>query len=113
MRGLAEASAALESAGVCWGPYQTFQQMVREDSRVSPANPMFQTIEQPGIGRYLAAGNPLDFGAAPRGAVPRAPVLGEHTDEILLGVLKLSERELGALHDKGLVAGAVSSPGPG
>ena len=106
-RDFAEASTALESAGVCWGPYQTFQQMVREDLRVSPANPMFGRIEQPGIGSYLAAGNPLDFSARPRGAVPRAPVLGEHTDEILLGVLKLSEREVGALHDKGLVAGSV------
>jgi len=111
-RGFAEAAEALESAGVCWGPYQTFQQMVREDPRVSPANPMFERIEQPGIGRYLAAGNPLDFGVAPRGAVPRAPILGEHTDEILLGVLKLGEREVGALHEKGLVAGAVSD-GPG
>lgn len=104
-RDFAEASTALETAGVCWGPYQTFQQMVREDPRISPANPMFQRIEQPGIGAYLAAGNPLDFAAAPRGPVPRAPILGEHTDEILLGVLKLSEREVGALHDKGLVAG--------
>ena len=56
---------------------------------------------------------PLDFGAAPRGPVPRAPILGEHTDEILLGVLNLSERDLGALHDKGLVAGAVSGDRPG
>ena len=106
-RDFTSAAGALESAGVCWGPYQTFQQMVREDLRVSPANPMFRRIEQPGIGSYLAAGNPLDFSARPRGAVPRAPVLGEHTDEILLGVLKLSEREVGALHDKGLVAGSV------
>ena len=106
-RNFTSAAGALESAGVCWGPYQTFQQMVREDLRVSPANPMFGRIEQPGIGSYLAASNPLDFSARPRGAVPRAPVLGEHTDEILLGVLKLSEREVGALHDKGLVAGSV------
>jgi 2-methylfumaryl-CoA isomerase len=106
-RDFAEASAALENAGVCWGPYQTFQQMVREDPRVSPANPMFARIDQPGIGSYLAAGNPLAFGARPRGPVPRAPVLGEHTDEILLGVLKLSEREVGMLHDKGLVAGSA------
>jgi 2-methylfumaryl-CoA isomerase len=112
-RGFAEAAAALESAGVCWGPYQTFQQMVREDPRVSTENPMFERIEQPGIGRYLVPGNPLDFGAAPRGTVLRAPILGEHTDEVLLGVLKLSEREVGALHDTGLVAGAVPSDGSG
>ncbi len=107
-RDFAAASNALETAGVCWGPYQTFQQMVREDPRVSPANPMFQRIEQPGIGSYLAAGHPLDFSSTPRGRVPRAPVLGEHTDEILLSVLKLGEREVATLHDKGLVAGRAA-----
>lgn len=104
-RSLAEAASALDDAGVCWGPYQTFAEMVREDPRCSTANPLFQGVEQPGIGRYLMPASPLDFGASPRGTVARAPVLGEHTDEILLGTLGLSERELGALHDQGLVAG--------
>jgi 2-methylfumaryl-CoA isomerase len=106
-RDFAAAADALESAGVCWGPYQTFQEMLRSDPRVSAANPLFQSVEQPGIGRYLMPGSPLDFGASPRGAVARAPILGEHTDEILLGVLKLTERAVGELHDRGLVAGAV------
>ena len=106
-RDFAAAADALESAGVCWGPYQTFQEMLRQDPRVSTANPLFQSVEQPGIGRYLMPGSPLDFGASPRGTVARAPILGEHTDEILLGVLKLSERAVGELHDRGLVAGAV------
>ena len=79
--------------------------MVRDDPRCSPANPMFSEVEQPRIGRYLMPGSPLDFAAAPRQPAVRAPILGEHTDEILLGVLKLSEREVGELHDKGLVAG--------
>jgi len=108
-RDFAAAADALESAGVCWGPYQTFREMLRDDHRVSTANPLFQRVEQPGIGRYLMPGSPLDFGASPRDAVRRAPILGEHTDEILLGVLRLSEREVGALHDKRLVAGAVDS----
>lgn len=100
----AEAARALDGAGACWGPYQTFTEMLREDPRCSPANPLFQDIEQPGIGRYLMPGCPLDFGASPRGAVVRAPMLGEHTDDILLS-LGLSGREVGALHDQGVVAG--------
>ncbi len=104
-RSFEEASAALEGAGVCWGPYQTFHEMVRGDPRCSTANPLFSEVEQPGIGRYLAPGSPLDFSASPRQPAARAPDLGEHTDEILLGVLKLSAREVGELHDKGLVAG--------
>jgi len=106
-RDFAAVADALERAGVCWGPYQTFQEMLRNDPRVSTSNPLFQNVEQPGIGRYLMPGNPVDFGASPRGSVVRAPILGEHTDEILLGVLNLSERAVGELHDRGLVAGAV------
>ena len=40
-------------AGVCWGPYQTFKELVENDQRVSEANPMFTTINQVGIGEYL------------------------------------------------------------
>jgi len=101
------AESALNGAGACWGPYQTFQEMLRQDPRCSPANPLFQEIEQPGIGRYLMPGSPLDFAAFPRDAVKPAPLLGEHTDEVMLEVLKLSEREVGALHDKGLIGAVV------
>jgi 2-methylfumaryl-CoA isomerase len=34
-----------------------------------------------------------------------APQLGQHTDEILAGVLGLSAAEIGDLHDEGVVAG--------
>jgi 2-methylfumaryl-CoA isomerase len=34
-----------------------------------------------------------------------APVLGQHTDQILLDILGLSEAEVGRLHDDGVVAG--------
>ena len=50
-------------------------------------------------------GLPLDFGAFAREPPRRAPVLGEHTDEILAGVLGLGGAEIGRLHDAGIVAG--------
>ncbi len=86
------------------GPYQTFDQMVADDTRASTANPLFAEIEQPGIGTYLAPGPPHKFGAFER-EHPRAPVLGEHTDEILSGELGLSDGEIGKLYDAGVVAG--------
>jgi len=90
--------------GVSWGPYQTFRQLVTEDPRCSAANPMFEEVEHPGVGSYLMPGSPLDFSRTPRGPVRRAPLLGEHTEEILAEVLGLSAGEIGRLHDAGVVA---------
>jgi 2-methylfumaryl-CoA isomerase len=81
------------------------RQALAEDADFSPANPMFATLDQPGIGSYLVPGTPLHFGSADRVPPLRAPVLGEHTDEILLDVLKLPPDEVGRLHDAGVVAG--------
>jgi 2-methylfumaryl-CoA isomerase len=105
-RTYAEVATAFDAAGVCWGPYQTFRQLVEEDPRCSTQNPMFELVEQPGIGTYLMPGSPLAFGASTRIPVKRAPLLGEHTEEILADVLGLSGTEIGNLHDAGIVASA-------
>ena len=102
-RGLDEISKTFKGSGVCWGPYRTIGAMLSEDERCSTASPLFETVEQPGVGRFLMPGSPLDFSGAPRRAVRPAPVLGQHTDEILETVLGLSCREIGDLHDKGIV----------
>jgi 2-methylfumaryl-CoA isomerase len=104
-RDLADVAAAFDRHGVCWGPYRDFGAMVREDPRCSAANPMFAPVEQPGIGRYLMPGSPLEFSGAARLPPAPAPRLGEHTDQVLGEVLGLTGREIGALHDAKIVAG--------
>ncbi len=106
-----EISEAFDAHGVCWGPYQTFRELVENDPRCSPANPMFEEVEQPGVGSYLMPGSPLDFGAAARVPVGPAPLLGQHTDEILAERLGLSDLEIGRLHDEGVVAGPAAVAG--
>jgi 2-methylfumaryl-CoA isomerase len=103
---LAEIRERFDAHGVCWGPYQTFTELVETDPRCSVANPMFEEVEQPGIGTYLMPGSPLDFRGSSRVEVRPAPLLGEHTDEILAGCLGLGDGEIGRLHDDGVVAGA-------
>ncbi len=99
--------AAFADTGVSWGPYQTFRQLVEEDPRCSENNPLFSTLEQPGIGSYLVPASPLDLTAAGRLPARRAPSLGEHTEEILADVLGLGPAEIGRLFDAGTVGGAA------
>jgi 2-methylfumaryl-CoA isomerase len=66
---------------------------------------MFAEVEHPGLGSYLMPGSPLGFSAVERVPVRRAPILGEHTEQILADVLGLSPTEIGRLHDAGIVAG--------
>ncbi len=99
-----EIKTAFDDAGVLWSRYQSVAEALAQDPRCSTANPMFAEIEQPGIGRYLTPGSPIEFSGAARVPARRAPLLGEHTEEILADVLGLGEPEIGRLHDDGIVA---------
>jgi 2-methylfumaryl-CoA isomerase len=108
-RTMDELRSIFDEHGVSWGPYQTFTQLVEEDPRCSTANPMFEEVEQPEIGTYLMPGSPLDFSGAERLAAQRAPLLGEHTDEVLAEVLGLADHEIGRLYETGVVAGPAAA----
>ena len=101
-----EVHAALEQAGVCWGPYQTLAQLVENDAECSTENPLFSSIEQPGVGTVLTPSQPLNFAALPVVEPKAAPRLGEHTDEILSELLGMSSGEIASLHDAKIVATA-------
>ena len=104
-RTLSEIGQAFTGAGVLWGHFQDFLQLVHDDPRCSEANPLFALVDQPGIGRYVMPGLPMDFSAEPRRPTRPAPLLGEHTDAVLAEVLGLSSAEIGRLHDERIVAG--------
>lgn len=99
---LDEVKATFDEYGVCWGPYQTFCELVDTDPRCSEANPLFATVDEPDIGPVLQPGTALGF---ERSFAP-APRLGEHTEEILTDELGLGLAEIGALVDQGVVVTA-------
>ena len=105
-RSYGEIRPLFDAAGVLWSRYRSLAEALAEDPRCSPGNPMFEPVEQPGIGTCLTPGSPIEFSNAPRRTPPRAPLLGEHTDEVLAGVLGLGEGEIARLHDDGVVAGS-------
>ncbi len=96
-RSMAEVADTFKSRGVLWGPYQTFKQLVQADPRCSAANPLFGSVEQPGIGKYVQAGSPIFFSAAAHQSPRPAPVLGADTKHVLSTWLEMGEATLGGL----------------
>lgn len=103
-RSLQDVASAFDRAGVCWNRYRSTVQMAASEDTDPSCNPLFSTIDQPGIGPISVPGLPLgysDFASHPAGTVPR---LGEHTEAVLVATLGLSASEYGRLHDQGIVA---------
>jgi 2-methylfumaryl-CoA isomerase len=96
-------AGTFDRLGVCWSRYQDVAQLVADDPECSPANPMFSTIQQPGVGEMLAAAVPLAFSACERLPAAPAPRLGEHTEQVLHELLGMPAAEFGRLHDAGVV----------
>jgi 2-methylfumaryl-CoA isomerase len=99
-----EAAEKLTRAGALWGPYRTPRELVAGDPLVKD-NPMFQRVQQPGIGEIWSAASVFDFVGAERLPARPAPRLGQHTDEILGEILGLSGSAIGKLRERGVVAG--------
>ena len=96
----------LDDNGVLWGPYQTFDHLVKYDQRCSEENPLIQIISQEGIGKFPAAGLPLRFQALEEQPVKPAPSLGEHTNEVISDMLGLPDHAIDDLHNRGIIGGS-------
>jgi len=103
---MAELAKRFDNTAVCWGEYRTVLGALRNDARLSEANPLFASVRHASGDTYLTPGFPGSVMSEERRAPPAAPPLGAHTDEVLADVLKLSAAEIGTLHDAGMVASA-------
>ena len=109
-RSVGEIAMAFDASGVCWGQYRTVSELIEQDSRVSLANPIFETMNTAGVGAHLSAGSAIRIADVEREPTVPAPVLGEHTDMVLREVLNLDETEIGRLHKDSVVAGPGHDP---
>jgi len=100
---LAEITAALGRTAVLWSVYRSFTDVAADPE--TSANPMMGPVDQPGVGRYLAPGSPIRARGGGEQRPMRAPVLGEHSAEILRADLGLAQDEIDDLHQRGVVAG--------
>jgi crotonobetainyl-CoA:carnitine CoA-transferase CaiB-like acyl-CoA transferase len=86
---------ALESAGVPNGPINNIQQVFEEPQVV--ARGMKLDMPHPTAGRCSLVASPMRFSATPieyRGA---PPTLGQHTEEVLRGMLGMSDADIAQL----------------
>lgn len=104
-RRLEEVAPLFDAAGLTWSVFRSFAEAAAEDPDLSTDNPMFGEIDQPGIGRMLAPGTPVAFGAHDRLPPAPAPRLGADTEAILSDILGMSAGEIGRLMDARVVAG--------
>ena len=109
-RPYAEVAQQLDAHRVCWGPYRELRDLLADDPRASLANPVFETLNTPGVGPHLGAGSAVRVAGQAREATAPAPLLGGHTDEVLAEVLGLASGAIGRLHDAGVVAGPERDP---
>ena len=64
---------------------------------------MIVELEHPVAGRQAVPNSPLKFSQTPVALSVPAPMLGQHTDEVLRGLLGLRAEELAALRSAGVI----------
>jgi 2-methylfumaryl-CoA isomerase len=96
-RDAGEIERQLTGTSVLFSRYRTVADLVGDRREELTAHPMMVEVDQPGIGRFLAPGSPLEFADSSAQQAPIAPVLGEHTGDVLSEILGLSGAELGEL----------------
>lgn len=109
-RDLAQIEAVFGQHQVCFGLYRGVRDLVANDARAGAANPAFEQVDTPGVGRHRSAGATVDVAGLPREATAAAPWLGQHTEQLLAEVLGLSGAAIGTLFDGGIVAGPERDP---
>lgn len=104
-RSLENLGTAFDALGVCWGPYQTLKTALTDDPRLVSGNPVFSPVAHPSGQTYPTPGAAATFMQSERENATRAPILGEHTAQVLTELLGLSDGQIGQLYDSGRVAG--------
>jgi len=100
-----EVLGALDSTNVLCTRYRALADLAADGGKVLADDPLFNSIDHPGVGRHFAAGSPIVMNAQQQPAHP-APAVGQHTDEVLSELLGYSSQTVRDLRERGLVGGA-------
>ena len=92
---------ALEAAGVPNGPINNLEQVFREPQAV--ARGLRIELDHPLAGQVSLVRSPMRFSATPLEHKTPPPTLGQHTSEVLRGMLGMSDAEIARLRAAGVV----------
>jgi len=88
-------------AGIPVGPVNTFEELF--SSEQVKALQTVQEVVHPKVGKMKVIKSPINYSKTPDEIRTPPSLLGEHTEEILAGVLNLSEAEIQALKEKTII----------
>ncbi len=98
-----EAMDILNEFDIPCGPILSMKELA-EDKSLRKSGTVVE-VDHPARGKYLSVGNPIKMSDSPT-EVKRSPLLGEHTDEILMQVLGYSSAEVAGIK----ASGATEAP---
>lgn len=93
--------AIFESNSVPYSPLNTVDKVINDP--VINYRKAITEIEQPGIGKMKIVGTPFRLSDTPGTVRTHAPLLGEHTDEILTALLNYDLEQIKGLRDKNII----------
>ena len=95
-----EVMDTLNKVNVPCGPIMSMEELVDEESLLATGTVV--EVDHPTRGKYRSVGNPIKLSDS-QSEVKRSPLLGEHTDEILIDILGYSQKEVDEFRTKGAV----------
>lgn len=98
-----EWSDIFDEAGIPYSPVNTMKDIC-EDPHIRHRN-MIVEIDQPGIGPMKIAGSPFRLSETPGEVFSPAPMLGEHTEEVLRDILGYSPEDIATLRKEMVING--------
>lgn len=102
-RTLDEVVEALGQTTVLWGVYRDLEEFVADPSSLLNRSRIVEQVEHPGIGTLPTPGSVLNVAGLDGLPPGRAPVLGEHTDEVLRSLLDLDDAAIAELQHAGVI----------
>src|SRR5262249_52814673 len=98
-----EAMAALQGAGIAAGPVANAQDLCARDPQLA-ARGHFVDVATPEGRMVRIDGPPFLLSETPARVSGPGPLLGEHTREVLSGILGCTEEDIRSLREAGVVA---------